>query len=374
MNKNRKARSLFAILLVIVLLMIVASTIVTNILFAGGKTPKVAGYYLYMHEAADMQPDIPQNCLIMAKDAPNASLSPGNKVLCNLSDGTAAVRVIDQITVNEDGTSSYYPATALEQGTETAIPRGNIYAICEWQSKDLYKYVNFTTSVGGIMALLVVPSVILIIMVLAKIAKGSTDVLDEEDFLFDEMEELEMMTRKPKGADNPLFEPSQAPPAAESLERKKSSISEHFEKKPVNENSPYQKAVQERTMKFRIQQQNIEEAQRYEEASRNRTAGTQIFSSQEVENAAKQSTPAPAAPQPVQNVPLAPPLSAPSAQKPSAPVRPVAPPEPAPNIDDIINPAEFRAAKTGQKINPDIAASGSIDDLLRVLEAEKKKL
>ena len=45
-----------------------------------------------------------------------------------------------------------------------------------------------------------------------------------------------------------------------------------------------------------------------------------------------------------------------------------------PNIDDIINPAEFRAAKTGQKINPDIAASGSIDDLLRVLEAEKKKL
>ncbi|MBQ8011046.1 MAG: hypothetical protein IJ265_05795, partial [Oscillospiraceae bacterium] len=90
--------------------------------------------------------------------------------------------------------------------------------------------------------------------------------------------------------------------------------------------------------------------------------------------AAKQSTPAPVAPQPVQNVPLAPPLSAPPAEKPAAPVRPVAPPEPAPNIDDIINPAEFRAAKTGQKINPDIAASGSIDDLLRVLEAEKKKL
>lgn len=367
MKKNKKVRSVFSILFVIVLLIIVACTVITNVLFAGGKTPKIAGYYLYLHETADMEPDIPQNSLIFAKDAPNQSLSPGSKVLCNLSDGTTAVRVIYQIAVNEDTTSSYYPGTALEQGSEPAIPRDNIFAVCKWQSKDLYQYIKFTTSVGGIMALLVVPCVILIIMLLAKIAKGSTDVLDDEDFLFNEMEELEIMTRKPKGADNPLFEPNQAPPAGESLERKKSSISEHFEKKPVNENSPYQKAVQERTMKFRIQQQNIEEAKRYEEENRSRAAGTQIFSSQAVEEAAKQQN---------DSIPQAEtaPASASLTEKPAAAVRPAAPVTPAPNIDDIINPAEFRAAKTGQKINPEIAASDSIDDLLRVLEAEKKKL
>ncbi len=384
MKTHKRIRSIFSILLVIVLLIIVACTIVTNVLFADDKIPKIAGYHLYLHEAVDMEPDIPQNSLVLAKDAPNQSLAPGNKVLCKLSDGSMGVRVISQITVNQDGSSSYYPATALEQNTELTIPRENIIAVCEWQSRDLYRYVTFTTSVGGIMALLIVPCIILIIMVLAKIARSGKDVMDEEDFLFDEMEELGVVAKKSKPADNPLFEPNHVPPAGESLERKKSSISENFERKPVNENSPYQKAVQERTMKFRIQQQNIEEAKRYEEASRARSAGTQIFSAQMVEEAAKQQqvtasvqepvsspvsvpAPAPAAAQPAEDKPAAP-------VKPAEPVRLSAPATPAPNIDDIIKPSELRAARTGQKINPDIAASGSIDDLLRVLEAEKKKL
>lgn len=384
MKTHKRIRSIFSILLVIVLLIIVACTIVTNVLFADDKVPKIAGYHLYLHEAVDMEPDIPQNSLVLAKDAPNQSLAPGNKVLCKLSDGSMGVRVISQITVNQDGSSSYYPATALEQNTELTIPRENIIAVCEWQSRDLYRYVTFTTSVGGIMALLIVPCIILIIMVLAKIARSGKDVMDEEDFLFDEMEELGVVAKKSKPVDNPLFEPNHVLPAGESLERKKSSISENFERKPVNENSPYQKAVQERTMKFRIQQQNIEEAKRYEEASRARSAGTQIFSAQMVEEAAKQQqvtapvqepvsapvstpAPAPAAAQPAEDKPAAP-------VKPAEPVRPSAPATPAPNIDDIIKPSELRAARTGQKINPDIAASGSIDDLLRVLEAEKKKL
>ncbi len=377
MKKTKKARSVFAILLAIVLLLIIACTIFTNVLFSGDKLPKLAGYHLYLHETEDMEPDIPQNSLVLAKDAPTASITPGNKVLCYLSDGTMALRVIYQITVNEDGTSSYYPGTALEQGSELTIPRENVFALCEWQSKDLYKYIKFATSVGGIMVLLVVPCIILILMILAKIAKSGKEDLDDEDFLFNEMEELGVVTRKPKKADNPLFEPNHAPPAGESLERKKSSISENFERKPVNENSPYQKAVQERTMKFRIQQQNIDDAKRQEDAGRTQM-GTQVFSAQKVEEAAKQQVPEASftQPQPAPAEPVAP-MPAPAAPAPAAPKKPAAPPRPvtpAPNIDDIINPSELRAAKTGQKINPEIAASGSIDDLLRVLEAEKKKL
>lgn len=370
--KTKKRRtSIFAVLVVIVLLIIIAATIATNVIFSDNKLPKLAGYYLYMHETEDLEPDIPQNSLVFAKEAPSTSLAPGSKVLCNLSDGTMAARVIYQITVNADGTSSYYPGTALEQGLELAIPRENIFAICTWQSKDLYAYVNFATQVKGLMLLLVVPSIILIIMLLAKIARGSSEVVDDDDFMFDEIEE---MTRKPASADNPLFEPSQTPATGESLEKKKSSISENFEKKPVNENSPYQKAVQERTMKFRIQQQNIEEAKRQEEAMKSR-GGTQIFSAQTVEDAAKQyaaevSAPAEipeAAEAPVQEIETAAPVEAAVSEPRTAPTA-------APNIDDIVKPSELRAAKTGRKINPEIAATDSIDDLLRVLEAEKKKL
>ncbi len=371
MKTKKKGTSIFSVLVVIVLFVILVCTVAVNVVFSGDKLPNVAGYYLYMQETNDMEPDIPQNSLVFAKEAPTTSLAPGNKVLCYLSDGTMALRVIYQITVNEDGTSSYYPGTALEQGSELTVARENIFAICSWQSKDLYAFVNFATQVKGLMLLLVVPSIILIIMLLVKIARGSGEVVDDEDFMF---EEIEQMTRKPANTENPLFEPNHAPPAGESLERKKSSISENFEKKPVNENSPYQKAVQERTMKFRIQQQNIEEAKRQEAASKSRS-GTQIFSAQSVEEAAKQytasvpsevipeETPAPA---PVEEVKPAP--------APAAPVRTTAPAVNAPNIDDIVKPSELRAAKAGHKINPDIAATDSIDDLLRVLEAEKKKL
>lgn len=369
MKRTKKFRSVFSILLVIVLLLVVASTIYFNILFARNKMPKLGSNYLYLHETEDMEPDIPQNSLVLAKDAPTATIVPGNKVLCTLSDGTVGLRVIYQITVNADGTSSYYPGTAVEQGSELMLKREDIFAICEWQSRDLYKYLTFVTSVGGIMLLLVVPCVILIMMILAKIARNGKEAVSDEDFLFNEMEELEVMTRKPKTAENPLFEPSQAPPAAETLERKKSSISENFERKPVNENSPYQKAVQERTMKFRIQQQNIEEAQRYQaESSRAQQMGTQVFSAQKVDEAAQQQN------QPASfTEPKPAPAPAPT-PKPAPPRQPARPATPPPNIDDIINPAEFRAAKSGQKINPDIVASDSIDDLLRVLEAEKKKL
>ncbi len=375
MKHKKKSTSIFSVLIVIVLLIVIACTIAANVIFADNKLPKIAGYYLYMQDVADLEPDIPQNSLVLAKEAPTISIAPGSKVLCNLSDGTMAMRVIYQVTVNEDGSSSYYPGTAIEQGKELVIPRENIFAVCEWQSKDLYTFINFATQVKGLMTLLVVPSIILIIMLLAKIAKSSTEEVDDDDFLFDE--EIEQMTRKPQGTENPLFEPSTAPPAGESLEKKKSSISEHFEKKPVNENSPYQKAVQERTMKFRIQQQNIEEAKRQEEASRSRV-GTQVFSAQTVEEVAKQQVVASAAPKRTEMVTETKPVEQPAPvrqeTKPEVRTEPRTPVTPTPNIDDIVKPSELRAAKAGGKINPNIAATDSIDDLIRVLESEKKKL
>ncbi len=381
MKKKNRFKSIFSILITIVLFLVIALTITANVVFSDDKVPKVAGYYLYMHETNDMEPDIPQNALVFAKDAPSASLAPGNKVLCYLSDGNLALRVIYQITVNADGTSSYYPGTALEQGAELTIPRSNIFAICNYQSKALYSYIRFVTSTAGIMSLLVVPCIILIVMFLAKIARNSKDDVDDEDFMF---EEIEAMTRKPASAD-PLFDPGHTPAAGENLERKMSSISENFEKKPVNENSPYQKAVQERTMKFRIQQQDIEDAKRQQEAAKSKV-GTQIFSTQSVEEIARKQASA----EPVQEAPPAeeeviaevkteakaeaqleadPPVAAATVPASAAPKK-----TPMPNIDDIVKPSELRAAKTGTKINPEIAASDSIDDLLRVLESEKKKL
>lgn len=375
MKKKNKGGSVFTVLIVIVLVLVVVSTAAVNVIFSGSKIPKVAGYYLYMQEASDMEPDVPEHSLVFAKDAGQVSISPGNKVLCTLADGSVALRAVYQVSVSEEnGGSVYYPATMKEQGTELPIPRSSITAVCISQSTQLYAYVNFASSVAGLMLLLVVPCVIMIVMLLVHIARNSTDDVDDE-FAF--TEEKPRPKKKKPAVEGPLFEASQLPPPDASIEEKKSSISEHFEQKPVNENSPYQKAVKERTMRFQIQQQNIEEAKRQMQASPASSQGTRVISTQEVETmAAKQQeyrTPsAPFASQPEYHAPASSPavsVSSPTAPRPAPAKRPSQP-----NIDDILNADAMKAAKTGRRGNEKIASTDSIDDLIRALESEKNKL
>lgn len=360
---KKKGGSVFAVFVVIILLIVVAATVGMNVIFSGDRVPMAAGYYLYMNESADLEPDIPEYSLVLAKETGQASLQLGSKVLCYLNDGNMAMRVIYNIIVNEDGSTSYFPGTAVEQGSELAIERGNIFAVCTWASKELYAVVTFATSVMGLMVLLVVPCIILIIMLLVQIAKSSREEIDEDDFDFDE-DEIEMVTRRSskRSTKSPLFDPVQATAQDESLEKKKASIQENFAEKPVNEDSPYQKAVQERTMKFKkIEQEDIERVQQ-EEAAKAAAA------------AAVPEEPAPAAieqehtgyvPAHSSDVPV---IRSDEGAQPE-PVRSATP-----NIDDIIDPGELRAAKSGQRYNREIASTDSIDDLISALENEKKKL
>ena len=364
---KKKGGSIFSVLIVFILLLLVAATVGLNVIFSGDRVPMVGGYYLYLQESADMEPDIEENSFVLAKEAGQTALQKGSKVLCYLNDGNMALRVIYNIEVNEDGSTSYFPGTAVEQGEELAIERGNIFAVCTWYSKELYTVVKFATSVMGLFALLVVPCIILIIMLLVKIAKSSREEIDDEEFMFEDEEDYEdtPKKRRRRPAQDPLFDPERVNIEDESLEKKKASIQEHFSEKPVNEDSPYQKAVQERTMKFkRIEQEDIERAKR-EEAERAAAQASQQTSevaAEPVQETATEQTGY--VPTHSSDVPV---IHADEAEP--APVRPATP-----NIDDIINPGELRAAKAGAKYNPEISGTGSIDDLIAALENEKKKL
>ena len=366
---KKKGGSVFFFFLVIVLLLSVALTVGANLIFSGDRVPMIAGYYLYLHETDDMEPDIPADSLVLAKEAGQTSLQPGNKVLCYLNDGNMQLRVIYNIAVNEDGSTSYFPGTAVEQGSELAIPRGNIFAICTWASKELYTVVKFSTSVMGLMAMLVIPCIILIIMLLVKIAKSSrNDEDDEDEFELDEDDEtFDDRKHRKNSDDSPLFDP-ESNTQDHSLERKVASIQQNFSEKPVNEDSPYQKAVQERTMKFKkIEQEDIERAKQEESA---RAAGTK---SRYVSDELPDAHPVPEHTVTEQHSGYIPTHSSDVPITPSED-EPVVPRTPAPNIDDVLDPGELRAAKAGQRYNRDISSTGSIDDLIAALEKEKDKL
>lgn len=293
---KKKSKSILAVVLAILLILVVAVSLTTNILFSRKDTPKIFGHYIYLMEYDTMEAgaaavatgttdlnaagtvdsesaaaSIHKHTAVIATTYQESDpIAKNNAVLCVLApDDTStdidsdrvAVRRIYNIEQDETGVLKYYPTTMKtnDVGTEPPITVDSILGKCAYESGELYSYVTFATGVPGILTLLVLPSVILVIMLIVAIARAngkhddeytfeenydevySEDSYDDDDSAYDD-EEL--------GGRSPLFRPSENTAQSRSFEQKRSSIAENFERKQVNPNSPYQKA---RTMQFKAQ-------------------------------------------------------------------------------------------------------------------------
>lgn len=293
---KKKSKSILAVVLAILLILVVAVSLTTNILFSRKDTPKIFGHYIYLMEYDTMEAgaaavatgttdlnaagtvdsesaaaSIHKHTAVIATAYQESDpIAKNNAVLCVLApDDTStdidsdrvAVRRIYNIEQDETGVLKYYPTTMKtnDVGTEPPITVDSILGKCAYESGELYSYVTFATGVPGILTLLVLPSVILVIMLIVAIARAngkhddeytfeenydevySEDSYDDDDSAYDD-EEL--------GGRSPLFRPSENTAQSRSFEQKRSSIAENFERKQVNSNSPYQKA---RTMQFKAQ-------------------------------------------------------------------------------------------------------------------------
>lgn len=293
---KKKSKSILAVVLAILLILVVAVSLTTNILFSRKDTPKIFGHYIYLMEYDTMEAgaaavatgttdlnaagtvdsesaaaSIHKHTAVIATAYQESDpIAKNNAVLCVLApDDTStdidsdrvAVRRIYNIEQDETGVLKYYPTTMKtnDVGTEPPITVDSILGKCAYESGELYSYVTFATGVPGILTLLVLPSVILVIMLIVAIARAngkhddeytfeenydevySEDSYDDDDSAYDD-EEL--------GGRSPLFRPSENTAQSRSFEQKRSSIAGNFERKQVNPNSPYQKA---RTMQFKAQ-------------------------------------------------------------------------------------------------------------------------
>ena len=295
---KKKTKSIFAVVLAIILLLLVAVTLFTNVLFSRSDTPKVFGHYIYMMESDTMEAPVATgvtslqdssadsgdaNAVGSTADAENAAASihqytaviakeydssdpvaKNNAVLCVLADNDTstdvdsdriAVRRIYNIEQDSTGVLLYYPTTMRTEavGTEPAITVDNILGKCMFQSGELYSFVKFATGVSGILLLLVLPSVILVIMLIVAIVRANSRHDDEFAFEenYDEVFSEDSYDEAPEYDEElgrtPLYRSSGN---SQSFEKRRSSIAQNFERKAVNPNSPYQKA---RTMQFKAQ-------------------------------------------------------------------------------------------------------------------------
>ncbi len=412
MEKEKRFSILKFVIIALSIILIVLSIII-NIAFSGGKTPKLFGRYIYVVKETDNMGDsVTEGAALLAADAKNETISKGDIVLCYPADSPDTLKVLSifDIVSAEDGTQKYVTADATKVGSEESITKDKILAKCTGynQSLGIGSFIRFASGIKGIFALLVLPCVLLVIFFIAKIASSKGE--DDEDFGFYEYDEKEKEravseSRKnlhEKNA-NPLFEPSQEIQPSNELERKKMSIAENFSQKKVNPDSPYQKE-KERTMQFKAQRsaestfaaKNVggssstaptadalreEMLRKTAEAERERPGSFSVQAATTASTVNTNTAQRPAVSEPItdntgilsksqlaemsrNDVPKTTPLRSQSAPSTAAP-KPKK--SSTPDISDIIDKSE----RNERKKSP---SNMSVDDLIKMIEEEKKKL
>ncbi|MBR5512395.1 MAG: hypothetical protein IKV85_00230 [Ruminococcus sp.] len=259
-----KKEKRFSALKLLIVILCITSVIVSagiNILFAGDKTPKLFDRYIYVVGEESPINEIRAGSALIARDLKKhesdperSAASTGDIILCYPADDPAqlSLRCISFIAENEEGTS-YYTMDSFHEDTTGSITMDKIVAICTGynESLELGRFITFARQLKGIITLLGVPALLLIILLFASIlASRNSDEDDEDEFGFYEYEEETSKAAKKKS--DPLYEPSNEAPANPAFERRKMSIADNFKQKEVNPDSPYQKE-KERTVQFKAQ-------------------------------------------------------------------------------------------------------------------------
>lgn len=403
--ENKKGFSILKLIITIICLLFIAVSLTINILFSNNKVPHLFGRYIYVVEENNPLGDnIIEGAAVLAADAKHSEVSVKDIVLCypTASPNELQLRSICEVIHTEENgqlVSKYTTGTALGAEPDSAITKDKILAVCTRSpiNKELGYFITFTTGWKGIAVELILPCIILVIFIIAKIA--STDKDDDEDengfYEFDEEAAQAEMNRPVSHTKNntPLFEPSQEIQPSEDFERKKMSIAEHFSQKEVNSDSPYQKE-KERTMQFKAQRsaatsfaaRNMggqsstaptadalreEMLRKTAEAERTDTFSNKQYGAYEaqpqhspiVDNTGMFSKAQLAEMARGGDLPKTAPLKTPA----STPIKPAPRNSSSPNIDDII---QKTAANAQKKRTDDM----SVDDLIKMIESEKKKL
>ncbi|MDE6034717.1 MAG: hypothetical protein K2G36_02245 [Ruminococcus sp.] len=406
--KKRKFSVLRCFISIVCVLFIICAVGI-NIIYSQTKTPDFMGRYFYIVTERDTNGinDVTKGAVIIAKEASGISIAQKDLVLCNPSGDDDNLRLcgIFNVITEEDGSEKYQLYYDGHEDNNELITKDSIKAICTGypESVELGNFISFTRSIPGIVAELIIPCIILLVFFISRLA-SKDDEPDEEipDFKSEKRTPERKKTQPATG--NPLFEPSQEL-SSDELERKKQSIAENFTQKKVNPDSPYQKE-KERTMQFKACRQegtkNIPRTSpapsadkiREDIRRKNDYEGTHVKKPDNPEREINS--------RPVKTVkPIAPVKPVSTYAKPETPeyntgiISSIPAPEPSPIPDSPRNSVEEIKSNISKKYEPKRSSSPdisdilsrtessrrkrnfsdmSVDDLLRIIEEEKKKL
>lgn len=230
MTKGRKLGfSIFIAVLTVILIACIVCTVSVNYIFGSSNSSgRVFGKNIFIMNSSDMMPEIENGAAVIAKESEITVLTEGNVILFKQDKNTENVMRIVEVVHNTDSTV-YRVAADSKQDEVMDVPKENVIAKCTTESMRLGKVISFLKSIVGILAGMILPCLILLVLLAVKILSVRKQNKEEEEEMFYVKSNEEDYDNEPQDASvNPLFDPSAGVKPDMSFQAKKSSIAENF--------------------------------------------------------------------------------------------------------------------------------------------------
>lgn len=393
MNNGKKlGLSIFQVVLSIILIALIIFSVGVNYIFGStARSGEVFGKNIYVMQDDSMASEggIPKGSAVIADSNEIAVLTEGNVILFYEEAGIETIMRIVEVVHNTDNTI-YRVAADNNQENVLNVPKENVVAKCITQSEKLGNVITFLKSMVGILAGMILPCLILLVLLMLKIFSVRRKAKEEANIVYPETS-FGIGHNGPRDQSaNPLFDPSMAPKPGASFIEKKSSIAENFAMKPAaKKNMPnasegknmqevsavekFRAAVDEKPPVPVARKASLAPEAANSDRSEKMAAIRAALDNQEQQNVQPQNAPQDdfrefsadkTAAFTIPNAAPQQPTPAPAPKPQPAPI-----PTPAPAPQPVPKPAP--APKPAPRKQDNIK---SIDDLIKALEEEKKKL
>lgn len=193
-KKKVSAFSVIEVIVIILLVIAIIGMIAFNVVFRkDNEATSIFGYSFYKTRAVNMVPKIPVNTVVVAKKSEIENINVGSVILCNIGERSALTRVVEM--QQENGQQFYIVKFDTSPATETfRVEKDAVIAKAVWQLESFGKFLDFATSVPGIIIAIVVPLGIIIIIQVVKIR--NIRELEREASSIDDIDDLIISKKK----------------------------------------------------------------------------------------------------------------------------------------------------------------------------------
>lgn len=194
-NGNKvSAFSVAEVIVTVILVVVIAGLVFCNVVFrSDNRSTSIFGYSFYKTRAVNMVPEIPVNTVIIAKKSEIPNIKEKSVILCNIGEYTALTRVVE---IQQEGDQTYYIVKFdTAPANETfRVSSEDVVAKAVWQLESFGKFLDFATSVPGIIIAIVIPLAVIVIFQAVRIK--NIKELEREASSLDDIDEVIFSRKK----------------------------------------------------------------------------------------------------------------------------------------------------------------------------------